>query len=410
MDNISVFIETYNETEKSKKFLEISKNLNLIVSTIAILIGLVSNLIVIVVFSIKKFRSNSSHVYLLCSAINDSLFLVLHLFEDILRTFKFTYFLQNNHIINMLNISENSNISCQLTQYIRNILRFISAYIVVAIILQRLHVVLKPLSMKFKTKRSAWNTLSIIACFSIILNIWVPFMFEINKDEYNNKYCDINKNYKTVYFIGNIIYVCFIMLIPMIINLISNFIIIIKMIKNKTKRKSLQSIKIRTFKSAASKKKRFKRENYNSIKRQSSNRTRTGEQFQITSEHNSDDNSKNVKPHYWTIDQILTKRTKETSSTSLTTMSLIISFSFVITNMPYFIGWTVFFYKIAFENMNSTSQNYLFSILQLTEIFYVINYGLKFFIFCANGSMFRNKLKNIGVVTKSKRKSKIEYF
>ncbi len=91
-------------------------------------------------------------------------------------------------------------------------------------------------------------------------------------------------------------------------------------------------------------------------------------------------------------------------------MSLIISFSFVITNMPYFIGWTVFFYKIAFENMNSTSQNYLFSILQLTEVFYVINYGLKFFIFCANGSMFRNKLKNIGVVTKSKKKSKIEYF
>ena len=205
MNNISVLIKTYNETEKSKIFLEISRNLNLIVSLFAILIGLVSNLIVIVVFSIKKFRSNSSHVYLLCSAINDSLFLVLHLFEDILRTFKFTYFLQNNHIINMLNISENSNISCQLTQYIRNILRFISAYIVVAIIIQRLHVVLEPLSMKFKTKRSAWYTLSTIACIAIILNIWVPFMFEINIDEYDNKYCDINKNYRTVYFIGNII-------------------------------------------------------------------------------------------------------------------------------------------------------------------------------------------------------------
>jgi hypothetical protein len=51
-------------------------------------------------------------------------------------------------------------------------------------------------------------------------------MFALNKDENNQQYCDINKTFKLEYLIGNIIFVFFIMLIPMLIILISNFIII----------------------------------------------------------------------------------------------------------------------------------------------------------------------------------------
>lgn len=54
---------------------------NIIVSFILVPFGLASNLLIVYMFVQKRFRLNSSNVFLLCLGVNDGLFLVIHFFE-----------------------------------------------------------------------------------------------------------------------------------------------------------------------------------------------------------------------------------------------------------------------------------------------------------------------------------------
>ena len=76
---ILIFIKEMNSTYQNLE----NKNLrvNPISTSIVILGGLIGNSIVIFVFGQKTYRTNPSHVYFLCSAIVDSLFLIVHFFE-----------------------------------------------------------------------------------------------------------------------------------------------------------------------------------------------------------------------------------------------------------------------------------------------------------------------------------------
>ena len=71
----------------SLKILVNSRKINMFAIIIIICIGLIGNTITIIVFSQKRFRVNSSHVYLLFLAVIDSLVLFLTIFEDTIRTF-----------------------------------------------------------------------------------------------------------------------------------------------------------------------------------------------------------------------------------------------------------------------------------------------------------------------------------
>lgn len=73
---------------KSKQLIEFFRKINLISSFVVILIGFIGNFLITLVFIQKKFRSNSSHIFLLCLSIIDNLFLIIHLFEDTLKTYK----------------------------------------------------------------------------------------------------------------------------------------------------------------------------------------------------------------------------------------------------------------------------------------------------------------------------------
>jgi hypothetical protein len=55
--------------------------ISLFVSFVFIVFGLFGNFFIVIMFAQKRFRINSSNVYLLCLAMNDSLFLIIHLFE-----------------------------------------------------------------------------------------------------------------------------------------------------------------------------------------------------------------------------------------------------------------------------------------------------------------------------------------
>lgn len=360
------------QVQYSKSLFEHSRNINLISSLVVSLIGLFGNILIIIVFTQKKFRSNSGHIYLLCSAINDNLFIIIHLFEDTLRSYKDLYSIDNSYMMNMFNLTDRNHLFCKIINYLRYLLRFVSSYIVVAFTMQRLYIVYKPLSANFMRKQSAWRTVLTIVIISFTINLWVPFIFQISYYENeNDKFCNINNNYKKEYFVVNIIYICLIMFIPMLTITICNILIIFKTSKSNSNRKRLQIV--------------TKTVSFNGQK-STTQRTNT------KSENNS-----RIKPHYWTLDQVINRKriNPQKLSKKLTFTLVAISFSFVALNFPYLIGWAMFFYKATFNQFDLVTRNYLFSVLHISEIFYLLNYGLKFFIFCCTESSFQKKLKNL---------------
>ena len=90
-------------------------------------------------------------------------------------------------------------------------------------------------------------------------------------------------------------------------------------------------------------------------------------------------------------------------------MLMFMSFSYALLNLPYFITWMIFFHQVAFisdslasnnntsivelEIIKSTRNNNFFTANYIAEIFYVLNYGIHFFIYCASGKRFRYQLK-----------------
>lgn len=144
----------------SKYIFERARSINILLSTLIIIVGLVGNFLAVFVFLQKKFRTNSASVYLLCLAMSDGLFLLTHFFEDTLRTYIDLYLNQNikvheycrNHVdmaqynlttmyktslsastqgfLRSLNITDRFDFFCVLFNYFRYFLRFISAYII----------------------------------------------------------------------------------------------------------------------------------------------------------------------------------------------------------------------------------------------------------------------------------------
>ncbi len=395
---------TYQELQET--FFSQTRKVCFFTTMVAILIGLVGNSLILSVFSYSKFRTNSSHVYMICSAISDNLFLIVHIFEDILRSYKETFLKFDNSLVNLLNITDMSNVTCQTVNYLRNVLRFTSAYIVIILTVQRLHIVSKPLSSRFKSRKSAWQTTLIIVAIALILNVWVPFIFSVkkmkNKKGINDQYCDIDNEYTSMYFIINLFYIVVIMMLPMIILIVCNILIIIQMVKSDLNRKNLQQKKD-TFREniemTTVKKSSFS--NYVDINERSSkvyldvqNSSRNRQSSSKVLSNSSQNSMLKVKPHYWTVEQLARRRksSKLKSSKNLTLTLLFISFSFIILNLPYFFGWLMFFYQVVFNKLDSVDKNYLFAFLQISENLYVLSYGSKFFIFYVSGEFFRNKL------------------
>jgi hypothetical protein len=76
------FIENYYQFyTDSLVTLEQCRKINLICTIIFSALGIVGHSLTIFVFAQKRFRKNSSNVYLLCLAINDGLYLITNFFE-----------------------------------------------------------------------------------------------------------------------------------------------------------------------------------------------------------------------------------------------------------------------------------------------------------------------------------------
>ncbi len=358
----------------SAHFLDLCCLINLYLTIFFIIIGLIGHFLTIFVFGQKRFRKNSSNVYLLFLALNDSVFLILHFFEDSIKSYIAIYSTgeQEGFFISLINIIDQFDVACKLINYLRYVTRFISAYTIIAFTLQRLALVYSPLSNKFKTKKSAWQSVLIISIFSMILNIWVPFLFQL-KQTNALKYCDVSSNWSIEYFHITLVYICLIMALPILFILMSNFMIIKKLNRAKHKRKDMTRLK----------------RAIDPVNPLSSNKANC---------------SRVQKPFYLNVEQIISRISKKSDySKKLTRMLMFISFSYVLFNLPYLISWFVYYYNIILSTFDENNleqvawQNLYFSLVKISEIFYLLNYSVTFYIYCASGSIFREQLKYSGI-------------
>jgi len=235
------------EIAESVRFYTKTQKFNTLLTICIIIIGLIGNFITVFIYGQKKYRKNSSNVLLLCLAINDSLFLVVHFFEDTIHNLKSYFDLEQEIIffIKKIDFIAQNDLVCKFANYLRYSLRMISAYLIIALAIHRLIIVYKPLNEKNKRKSSAWKSVKLVIFMSFFLNLWTFLLFELNESE-GNFYCDIVNDLKLINYFINILYSVFVMIIPIIILFLLNFLIIYKLTKTNEKREIITNSKLVT--------------------------------------------------------------------------------------------------------------------------------------------------------------------
>lgn len=378
----------YEENKKytqSLHYLEIAIKVKVIATLIVLGIGLVGHFLTIFVFSQKRFRINSSNVFLLCLAINDGLYLIIHFFEETIIATKDVFITDSLDektplavLIKHLNIIDKNESACRIINYLRYVLRFTSAYIIVLFTVQRVFIVYFPLQNRYKSKKSAWKTVTIIACVSIVLNVWAAFIFEIRQGEIYN-YCAVKKIWVDIYFNMNAVYIMIIMLIPIVVIVVLNFLIIMKTTRDDFQREQLKTSPASALK-GSDEKQIITTVMYKPSTKQTS--LMLGSDLVTRASYR--------KPHIISLDHGMIKNTPAQANTKskLTRMLILISFSYAFLNLPHLITWSLYFGEI-----DAIKRNHLFTVLQITEIFYMTNYGIHFYLYCLSGTKFRTQLK-----------------
>ena len=341
-----------NETEvdflDSVDLLNIFKKTNFIFTIIITIIGLIGHFLTIFIFGQKRFRKNSTHVYIFCLAITNTIYLLIH-FSD--------YIIKNN--VNLINT--NNNLICKLFSYLKYVLRFISTYIIISFNLQRLFYVCLPFQARFKSKNSGWLTVCTVIIISFLLNSWSLLLFEI-KFNYNSNYyyyyCDVKTNWINEYFQITFIYLILQMILPIIIIIISNSIIIYNLKKSEYETHKIEQMSI----------------------------LKQTKKMQLLLPCNIipakfKDFNKNTT-NYFNVGQLINKITNKSNNTKKVNEILVfISFSYVLFNLPYLITWCIFYYGNYYINTNPIEINHIYTVLKISEIFYLLSYCINFYIY-----------------------------
>lgn len=384
--------ENFYKDSGENTILETSRKLSIFLLMPIFLVGLFGHSLIILVFGQKRFRKNSSNVFVFSLAINDSLYLISHFFEDILRTFQDVYVKEENSLFNkfiiFVNIADKFDFSCRLIVYMKFILCFISAYILVVITMQRVLVIFKPMKINYFSKLQAWYAVLLIIFISFILNIWVPFTFELNHGNNSNStvkkvFCNVALNFASDYFLISQIFILLTVIVPSLIIFIGNLTIIINLYTTESKRKSLTNLKTSNnilLKKSYPTAKNSTKNDFLKVKFDSNGRTTTISEGKI-------------KPFYLSLNNFA-NRTKNSinDSKNSSKILLLISSLFLLFNFPYLVVWILIFHK---NHMIDTSHEpSLFAAFQLCKTIYHLNFITLFFVYCAAGSKFRTQLKN----------------
>jgi len=290
--------------KNSTNFLEISDKINIYAALLIVCIGLIGNTLSLIIYGQSKYRLNSSHVFIFILAIIDSLFLIVHFFEDTVKNIGKYYLLNTNYV----NIIDTTKEICILTNYMRYVLRSISSYIILAFTFQRFIIVYSPLSSsRFKSKKYAWFICLLIMISSLLINSWSLFVFDLTILN-NTKQCDVLFEWEYIYYYISISYFTLSILVPMILIVILNGLIIKKSKQDDLKRKKYINGGV------SSKKKSTQTKKHNKS-------------------NNSRRNALKKSIHYRIKNNKINLTHKMTKTLGLA------SFSFVLLNLPYSIMW-----------------------------------------------------------------------
>lgn len=121
--------------ESSIQFLVNSTKLNVYSIMLLTAVSLIGNLITVFVFSQKRFRVNSSNVYILALAVNHTLFLVVHFFQSTVSKYSLVYQSDMSYVsqlVKSLNIVDRFDFACCVFNFLNNVLTMLSVCIVIS--------------------------------------------------------------------------------------------------------------------------------------------------------------------------------------------------------------------------------------------------------------------------------------
>ena len=404
----------------SSYFIEQTRHININASLFIIVIGLIGNSFAFLVFMQKKIRSSSTSIYLLCLTTSDSLYLMAHFFEDTLKSYIDHYLNKTNfvyedcliydpsynathpntwheaynqHIANRINIIDRNDFCCRFINFARYFLRFVSAYIIVAFTIQRTRAIRSPfLRKKLESKRLLRSIACVILFFGVSSAVWIPFVLHSQYDSYSRlPQCDIKNEYSSGYFVITNIYIIVIMLIPMIIICICNTISI-KTLYNWSKTRKL-------FLNSSTYKSNLVRNNSKRYTNEPDNNSTLLDIFNDNLEQSVEIETNGQQQRAMSV-HTLTHQEKKTNI-----MLILISFSYVLLDLPYFVSWFIVYYHYDYNKFQhedshklisyATVSNYLIGFINLTEILYLLNFGIHFYIYCGSSKIFRDQFRLI---------------
>jgi hypothetical protein len=266
---------------------------------------------------------------------------------------------------------------------------------------------------------------SIVLVVGVILNGWVPFTFETIDHSNHVKYCDVAKDYSRVYFHVTISYIALTMLIPIVVIFVCNSFIMLFIVKASQQRAKMShaditkkgqpnrvTIRLNNNNNPNNSMSNINNNNNNNNTNKNSSQALVEQENLMTTENTnrrvmsfvstklitSSSKSSSASLAALTSTQVVKNNRRaapSNDSNKITRMLLLMSFSYAVLNLPYFISWCIFFYKLGIRHERDViTKNYLFAAIQFSEVFYVLNYGVHFFIYCFSGQRFRTLLKS----------------
>lgn len=407
------------EFEDGKLFDEIMAYLALFIQ----IFGLIGNGVVVFVFIQKRFRSHSSSIYLLCLCLSNGLYLLLYLYDKTfdtlmhLRKQKKTDLCLNQS--SFLNFSLNKtselypnqhyirfDITCTSVNFLSFALRSFSGYIIMIFTIQRTIAIYSPFfEAKFESKQFASRMVILFLLLSILSSLWVPFLFKLREIDNSYKVCLIVNDHVITYFFIVIILNVFSILVPIIIIFICNSLIICFILKISKKRKLLLNSKIIARKTSGAssdrclRETRFEHVRLAQMSRLSSSREQTNllslSKIDSMTESKPSINTSATTNTRKKSFQLKIPKNSAKESNKITKMLLLMSLSYAVLNLPYFLAWFINYYYSFIElNDFSSFAEKMYHIKKLCEILHILNFSINFCAYCASGKRFRKQLKD----------------
>ena len=351
------------------------KNLNVIISKISVcltvficLVGIVGNLISLKVFSSTKLPRTSSRTYLITLTLIDSVFLLVHFLDNTCREmveyFKLDF---------PFNITDQKETICRSFALIRSTCRCASPWIIVAFTLERFIVVYFPnytnaISKTYLARRLIYIILImsvVVSLYSPILsgiildptrkliNTTSPYSIFVNLFEkkpkksieleqmFFKRSCDILADYRSLYLYLTLFYTIMVIVLPLVIISVFNTFLILRL--------------------------------YRTTDQWTSAKLKIHEQEMSYKE--------------------LRDKKVQIENSKVTWMLIIISVTFIVLTLPH----AVIYFTISLSKLKrlfvSRSTHVLLLIMKFTELLYLSNHSINFFLYILTRNSFRKMFK-----------------